>query len=84
VLSIPKTKAPKKGAFAFGAGERGHSLHTSTGIKTHHFTHFLGIFGLFFRNFLRFARPLIALLFRTRFRLFGYQIWTFKLQNLSA
>ena len=31
----------------FGAGERGHTLHASTGIKTHHFTHFLGIFGCF-------------------------------------
>jgi len=31
----------------FGAGERGHTLHTSTGIKTHHFTHFFGIFGRF-------------------------------------
>ena len=31
----------------FGAGERGHSLHTSTGIKTHHFTRFSGILGCF-------------------------------------
>ena len=30
-----------------GAGERGRSLHTSTGIKTHIFTHFSGISGCF-------------------------------------
>ena len=37
-----------------GAGERGHSLHTSTGIKTHHFTHFSGISGYFWIFFYAF------------------------------
>ena len=64
-----KSRTRKTSYFYFGAGERGHTLHASTGIKTHHFTRFSGDFWAFLRDFLCFNRPLIALLFRTRFRL---------------
>ena len=45
-LILPKRKTHRVGCVClFGAGERGRSLHTSTGIKTHIFTHFSGISG---------------------------------------
>jgi len=46
-LIFQKQKHPRGVLLVFGAGERGHSLHTSTSIKSHHFTRFSGILGHF-------------------------------------